>query len=127
MTGIEQGRFAQANATEKSAEEKRTKILTLNDHFRRTGLGGKTYFTDGIESLGTQAIFEIRQEIAMFNAFSEDSDSYGEHDFGSINYAGYKVFWKIDYYGKTIDCGSSDPSIAANTTRVLTIMLAQEY
>lgn len=127
MTGIEQGRIAQTNATEKSAEEKRIKILTINDHFRRTGLGGQMYFTAGIESLGLQAIFEIRQEIALFNSFSEDNDPYGEHDFGSLNYAGHKIFWKIDYYGKTMDCGSSDPSNATHTTRVMTIMLAQEY
>lgn len=127
MTGIEQGRFAQANATEKTAEETRAEITALNDQFRRTGLGGKMYFTAGIDDLGMQAIFEIRQEIAMFNAFSEDNDPYGEHDFGSHNYDGHKIFWKIDYYGKTMDCGSPDPSNAAHTTRVMTIMLAQEY
>jgi len=127
MTGIEQGRSAQVHTDGKTPEEKRVEISALNDHFRRTGLSGKMYCTAGIESLGSQALFEIHREIALFNSFSEDNDPYGEHDFGSINYDGHKVFWKIDYYDKTMQCGSPDPSNAALTTRVLTIMLAQEY
>lgn len=39
-----------------------------------------------------------------------------------------KIFWKIDYYAdKSCTEGAEDPSDAARSFRVLTIMLASEY
>jgi hypothetical protein len=53
-------------------------------------------------------------------------------DFGSLDYEGQRIFWKIDYYdrasfGTGCDMGSDDPADPAKTLRVLTIMLASEY
>lgn len=63
-----------------------------------------------------------------FSEFSEDNDPYGEHDFGAFDIEGAgKIFWKIDYYNRTMDGGSDDPDDPGKTTRVLTIMLASEY
>ena len=59
--------------------------------------------------------------------FTEDNDPHGEHDFGSFELAGRKFFWKIDYYDANMEFGSEDPADPAKTTRVLTIMLAEEY
>ena len=50
-----------------------------------------------------------------------------EHDFGSFTLAGRKFFWKIDAYDIEMQFGSPDPADPAKTTRVLTIMLAEEY
>ena len=55
------------------------------------------------------------------------SSPYGEHDFGSFKLVGRTFFWKIDYYDKRCKFGSEDQSDPEKTTRVLTIMLAEEY
>jgi hypothetical protein len=52
-----------------------------------------------------------------------------EHDFGSFDCEGQRIFWKIDYYdrasfGTGCDMGSDDPTDPAKTLRILTIMLA---
>jgi hypothetical protein len=51
---------------------------------------------------------------------------HGEHDFGSFELCGRRFFWKIDYE-RAMKYGSEDPSDPAQTTRVLTVMLADEY
>ncbi|WP_420822819.1 DUF3768 domain-containing protein [Allostella humosa] len=38
-----------------------------------------------------------------------------------------RVVWKIDYYNRTLDGGSDDPTGPNRTCRVLTIMLAREW
>ena len=69
----------------------------------------------------------LNAKIQEFDAFDDANDPYGEHDFGSCEHRGRKVFWKIDYYDKTLESGSENPADPAITTRVLTIMLADEY
>jgi Protein of unknown function (DUF3768) len=117
-----------------------SKIAELNDRFRKSTLSldavaislGKKFMTSGIQALGMVAIVEIAERVAAFDSFTEDNDPHGEHDFGSFEHDGKKIFWKIDYYdrasfGTGRDMGSEDPSDPAMTLRVLTIMLASEY
>jgi len=59
--------------------------------------------------------------------FSSDNNPYGEHDFGSFEIDGHKLFWKIDYYALDMMHGSEDAANPDITTRVLTIMLTEEY
>ena len=105
-----------------------TKVATLNDLFRTTGFGGQTVITYGISILPDEVRSEISMEVLAFDKFTEDNDPYGEHDFGSFNHpkAG-KIFWKIDYYDPTLSYSSEDPSDPKKTSRILTIMLAEEY
>lgn len=108
--------------------EQRKKITFLNDQFRTTGIGGKIVITQGIANLGTEAFFNIIQAVQNFNAFDKDNDPYEEHDFGAIMLdQSIKIYFKIDYYDRQMKFGSEDPSDPKETTRVLTIMLAEEY
>lgn len=60
-------------------------------------------------------------------AYLAHNDPHGEHDFGSVEFLGRKFFWKLDYYDAAMEFGSDDPADLAKTTRVLTVMLAEEY
>ena len=67
-------------------------------------------------------------KVIAFDDFNADNDPHREHDFGSFELNGDKLFWKIDYYSTDDpDLGSEDPSDPAKTERVLTVMLAEEY
>lgn len=103
------------------------KIRELNDAFRRSITGGRVMLTAGIDALPSDVKVMVIRRVATFSAFTADNDPHGEHDFGSIEIAGHKVFWKIDYYDKAMEYGSDDPADSAKTTRVMTIMLAEEY
>lgn len=109
------------------SDGKSKRIRDLNDAFRKTGLGGKVVCTNGVFELGADKLVEIRKIVAEFDQFTPDNDPYGEHDFGSFELGGNKFFWKIDYYDADMTHGSSDASNPEITTRVLTIMLRDEY
>ncbi|MEL6929213.1 MAG: DUF3768 domain-containing protein [Cyanobacteria bacterium J06600_6] len=83
--------------------------------------------TRGIQALPPQDRLAILGLVRTFNDFSEDNDPYGEHDFGAIEHNDSRIFWKIDYYDKSLQYGSEDPTDPDVTERVMTIMLANEY
>ena len=103
------------------------KIALLNDEFRTTFSGGKIMMTAGVNALPDMVKAAALQKVADFEGFSDDNDPYCEHDFGSFELVSRKFFWKIDYYDKRCEFGSDDPADPDKTTRVLTIMLAEEY
>jgi hypothetical protein len=112
-----------------SAEAKQAKIRELNDQLRTT-LGpqfGRVLMTAGVNALLSDVKATVIQRVATFSDFNADNDPHGEHDFGSFTLAGRKFFFKIDYYDAKMEFGSEDPADPAKTTRVLTIMLAEEY
>jgi len=102
-------------------------VRALNDAFRCSLSGGKVMMTAGIAALPDAARATVLDEVRTFEAFSADNDPLGEHDFGSLEVDGRKIFWKIDYYDAAMEFGSEDPADPTKTTRVLTIMLASEY
>ncbi len=103
------------------------KVRELNDRFRTTMTGGRVMMTAGVQALGENTVASVLTAVREFTAFSADNDPHGEHDFGSFMLAGRKFFFKLDYYDSAMEFGSEDPADPANTTRVLTIMLAEEY
>ena len=94
---------------------------------RKTFIGGTVVRTSGVGALPEKTRRKIMMAIQGFDAFTPDNDPHGEHDFGSLEIDGEKVFFKIDYYDRQMAMHSPDASEPAVTTRVLTIMLANEY
>ncbi len=109
------------------ADDKTRKIRVLNDNFRATFLGGRIVVTPGVRCLPLLVNARVLLAVQSFRDFTEDNDPHGEHDFGSFEVAGETFFWKIDCYDLDCRYGSEDPSDPEKTTRVLTIMLAEEY
>ena len=114
------------------------RIAELNDLARTAmGVASRVIQTSGISALPGEVQSRIREKVEMFGTptpkgdlrhmFTKDNDPHGERDFGTVYHEDLKVFWKIDYYDKAMEYGSEHPEDPAQTTRVLTIMLAEEY
>jgi hypothetical protein len=108
-------------------EQTTSRIRALNDDLRRTLKGGRIVMTRGVEALGPVVTGQLIEQLQTYDHFDEGNDPYGEHDFGAFELDGNKFFWKIDYYDPSLAFGSEDPSDPTKTTRVLTLMLAEEY
>lgn len=102
-------------------QEQLAVIRDRNDAVRQRGLNLMT--TRGIRAL--EDIDEVLSKVREFDLFDSNNDPYGEHDFGSFEHHGEKIFWKIDYYDQEFKYWS-DP-LDGKTRRVLTVMLAEEY
>ena len=102
-------------------------IRYLNDHLRQTLAGGVLVMTAGVIALGRARQLTILHAVAKLDTFDESNDPYGEHDFGALEIEGERLFWKIDYFDRNLSAHSPDPADPSVTTRVLTIMLAEEY
>ena len=110
------------------SEDKSARIRALNDRFRATFTGGRVMFTRGIVALAEDDRSAIVKTVTNFDDFSEhENDPYSEHDFGTFDYKGETIFFKIDCYDADLKFGSPDPADPNVTTRVLTIMLAEDY
>ncbi len=121
-------RFQMFLASEKLAQRYvMTDIKTLNDNLRKTFIGGRVILTQGINVKMPRDIARILAKVRNFNNFTKANDPYNEHDFGSFDYNGEKIYWKIDYYDKSYCYLSENPANPDITNRVLTIMLASEY
>lgn len=96
-------------------------VASINDRFRRSGFG--VTMTRGIQDLPD--LDGLMAAIRDFDVFNESNDPYGERDFGSLEWFGEKVYWKIDYYNQALRAWE-DPT-SPSCQRVLTVMLAEEY
>lgn len=104
------------------------KIRNLNDNFRRTLVfGGTVLLTPGVTSLESDRMAELLEAVRKFDSFTRDNDPHGEHDFGSIDLGSVRYFFKIDYYDPNGRFASPNPADPAVTSRVMTIMRADEY
>lgn len=102
-------------------------IARLNDRVRKTATGGVIVITRGVRVLPQFTPTDLLNALASYDRFDADNDPHGERDFGDLELFGADLLWKIDYYDLEMRYGSNDPANAAQTTRVLTVMLACEY
>ena len=77
------------------------RIRALNDAFRRTFVGGAVVITAGVEAMPVDQRRSLLAKVRAFDAFSEDNDPHGEHDFGAVDEGGVRCFWKVDLYEAT--------------------------
>jgi hypothetical protein len=102
-------------------------IRTLNDQLRQNFSAGTAVLTCGVAALGAETVAHIVKTIAIFDDFCHANDPHQEHDFGAFEADGHVIFFKIDYYDKTLTCHSPDATDKSVTERVITVMLAEEY
>jgi hypothetical protein len=102
-------------------------IRELNDALRTTLDGGKLVMTRGVVALGAEVIHALTDAVQTYDNFTADNDPYGEHDFGALTVMGHELIFKIDYFDLDLSVHSPDPADPAVTTRVLTIMLSEEF
>ena len=109
--------------------DSRERIRELNDALRTSmdTRHGTVVLTAGVNALPSDVRAMAIRKTATFDAFGPDNDPNGEHDFGGFEVAGRSFFFKIDYYDPGLNAGSEDPVDPAQTTGVLTLMLAEEY
>ena len=110
-----------------TTESKTDRIRELNDAFRRTFVGGAVMITPASKPCRSINAARSYRRSGASTPSARTMIRISEHDFGSIDEAGVRCFWKIDYYDRKTEFGSPDPADPAVTTRVLTIMLAEEY
>jgi hypothetical protein len=106
---------------------KADRIRELNDALRTTFVGGRVMLTASVNSLPDPVRVLALDKVRTFAEFTADNDPRGEHDFGIFTIDGQTFYFKIDYYDDRCEFGSEDPSDPQKTTRVLTVMLAEDY
>ena len=110
----------------KSAETA-ARIRELNDNLRSTFTTGEVVMTLGVAALAEDELVQVLERVRAFDELTNDNDPHGEHDFGNLVVGGVTYFFKVDYYAPDMQGGSEDPTDPEKTTRVLTIMRADEY
>lgn len=106
------------------------KIAESNDKLRQNLFNpgkDKVILTQGVSNLPFDEQLRILIKVQLFNNFNAGNDPYSQHDFGMIEHSELKYFFKIDYYDTSMEYASDDPSNPDITTRVLTVMRADEY
>jgi hypothetical protein len=113
--------------TTQTKPTKTEQIRALNDRLRQNLSEGTTVMTCGIAALGAEAVARIVKTITVYDDFCGANDPHEEHDFGAFEAEGQVIFFKIDYFDKSLTHHSPDAADQSVTERVITIMLAEEY
>ncbi len=109
------------------SEERRHLVWRLNDWLGQSHKGGQVMITCGVQALGPEFVAAALRAVAAFDSSDADNDPHGEHDFGALTVRGERILFKIEAFDRTLTVASPNPANPAVTTRVLTIMLVEEY
>lgn len=111
--------------------DKAHKIRLLNDRLRKDGRGGRIMVTGSLCQADIEEQTVVIGLTRAFDAFTEDNDPYGEHDFGIVRWQapdGERVYnWKIDYYDLSEQYASPDAADPVRTVRIMSIFYAEDY
>ena len=95
-----------------TTESKADRIRALNDAFRRTFVGGAVMITARRRSHAPRsAPLALAKNPELRRVQSRTTIPHHEHDFGSIDEAGVRCFWKIDYYDRRPSLARPTPPI----------------
>ena len=86
------------------------RIRALNDDLRRNLIGGGAVMTTGVAALGSELVERAVKTLAAFDDFHHENDPHQEHDFGMFDVEGHRLFFKIEYYDKSLTYHSPDPA-----------------
>ena len=81
-------------------------------------------FASGFTAEGIAAIAELLESTRVYEFEPGDGR---ERDFGSFDFRGQRICFKIDYYDLALEFGSEDPADPSITTRVMTVMLTSDH
>jgi hypothetical protein len=115
------------SAMDITTPDKIDRIRELNDNFRKSFRGGQVLLTASVATLPDIVKAAALEQVTQFEAFNEENDPYGEHDYGSFDYCNREFWWKIDYYDLGMQSASPDPADPQKTKRIMTIGLAQDW
>ncbi len=101
------------------------KSFELNDHFRKTLEGGYVFFTPTLFSKSDEERVEILNLVRHYEDFNQKNDPYKNHTFGSFDFKGELIAWKIIYFDKSFK--TYPKKTTKKTLRFLFIMNALEY
>ena len=103
-------------------------IRGFNDTLRTKAKGGRIGLTPRVAALPPNDLATVCRAVKNYSGFTADSDPFGEHDFGSVLIDGrFTIAWKIDAYDHSLTKHSPDATDPVVTTRVMTIMMGDEY
>lgn len=132
-------------------QRQKGQIRDLNDLARTAmGVAGRLTMTANlVGSLEPWQLSALREKVETYDHWEPENDAYEEHDFGTIYgmrkgtsiawtdkppvdtdkipFKGITVFFKIDVFDKKLEYGSEEPWNPKKSTRVLTLMLAEDY
>lgn len=110
------------------SSDRSERIRVLNRKYRKlVPLSPDLMITSSVQNVLGDFLSELFIAIRDFDDFNEGNDPHGEEDFGSVTVRKREFWWKIDYYDKNLEWGSSDPSDPSVTRRVMTVFLPEEY
>ncbi len=89
-------------------------------------LNGRIVVTPGVAEKGIVFVRNAVVACAMDGNFSDFTDPYADHSFGTLDVQGDRLYWQIDLYDADCECGSSAPADPSKTHRVVTIMFPME-